>query len=618
MERFTTKGSMMENINKSKIIFFILFVLIFSYITTGILVFFLNGFFSVNIFKMINNQYDLLFTYKALVNSYPKAYEALAYTISFFSFIGLFLILIPNKKSLHGNAKFASTSEIKKLGLLNDNGLILGKLENGKLLKWQSSEFLALGAPTRSGKGVAIVIPNLMEWKESCVVLDIKQECFNFSSKYRRDILGQKVYLFNPFDFRTHRYNPLTYIDLTNNMTMDNDLLDFVNLLYPADGDNTTVFFNQQAQNLFIGLAYLYKDLALTAEGKEFLDENNLKVEWSLCGLLNLSAGFDLKIEGENNEEQKISGFDDTFEYLDFLDIVSKETKNRLNSYLTIDSQNTKSGVMSSFNAPLMIYRNEPITTATAASDFDLRDLRKEKTTIYIGITPDKLAISRPILNIFFSQLINVNTKELPQNNPDLIYSCLLLMDEFTSIGNMPILKKGVSYISGYHLRIMMIFQAISQLEAAIPDGYGKDGASTLLQNMGAKIYYTPSEFEEAEKISKRLGDTTVEVKSRSFNHGALLEGGSSSHSLSEQRRALMLPQELIELPSNKALLMLKGSKPIICNKAFYYNDEYFINKFRKISSHMKNIKKPNYKDWEKMIQLNETSIEIPIQKIDK
>lgn len=79
-----------------------------------------------------------------------------------------------------------------------------------------------------------------------------------------------------------------------------------------------------------------------------------------------------------------------------------------------------------------------------------------------------------------------------------------------------------------------------------------------------------------------------------------------------------MLPQELIELPSNQALLMLKGAKPIICNKAFYYNDEYFINKFREISSHMRNIKKPNYKDWEKMIQLNESSIEIPIQKIDK
>lgn len=102
---------------------------------------------------------------------------------------------------------------------------------------------------------------------------------------------------------------------------------------------------------------------------------------------------------------------------------------------------------MSSFNAPLMIYRNEPITTATATSDFDLRDLRKEKITIYIGITPDKLAISRPILNIFFSQLINVNTKELPQNNPDLIYSCLLLMDEFTSIETCQFLKEFLIYL---------------------------------------------------------------------------------------------------------------------------------------------------------------------------
>jgi type IV secretion system protein VirD4 len=233
--------------------------------------------------------------------------------------------------------------------------------------------------------------------------------------------------------------------------------------LYPADGDSTTVFFNQLAQNLFIGLAYLYRDLALTDEGRTFLEENNLNIEWSMCGLLNLSAGFDLSIppSEEEEEEQKITGLDDTFEYLEHLELISKATKEKLNSYFTIDSQNTKSGVMSSFNAPLMIYRNQPITTATATSDFDLRDLRKKKMTIFIGITPDKLAIARPILNIFFSQLLSVNTKELPQKNPELKYTCLLLLDEFTSIGNMPILKKGVSYIAGFHLRILMIFQGL-------------------------------------------------------------------------------------------------------------------------------------------------------------
>ncbi len=605
----------MKKFNKKSIMFFIFSVILFTYLSSGILIFFLNGHFSFNLFNQIGQHYNLLFTYKAIIKDYPRVWEAIFYCFSFFTIaISLLIYFTNDKKSLHGEARFATKKEIKNMGLLQDKGLIVGKLESGELLKWESSEFLSLGAPTRSGKGVSIVIPNLMEWEESCVVLDIKQECFDFSSKYRKDILGQEVFLFNPFDFRTHRYNPLTYIDLEDNTTRDNNLLDFVNLLYPQEGDSTTVFFNQQAQNLFIGLAYLYKDLALTQNGKAFLEENNLTIEWSMCGLLNLSAGFDLTIENED-DDTKISGLDDTFEYLEYLELISQETKEKLNSYFSIESQNTKSGVMSSFNAPLMIYRNEPITTATATSDFDLRDLRKKKITIFIGITPDKLAIARPILNIFFSQLLSVNTKELPQKNPDLKYTCLLLLDEFTSIGNMPILKKGVSYIAGYNLRILMIFQAISQLEAKAPDGYDRDGANTLLQNMGVKQYFTPNQFEEAEKISKRLGDTTYKAISKSYNHGKVLESGSSSHSVSEQRRALMLPQELMELPQSKALLMMNYQKPILCNKAFYFNDEYFINKFRKVSKYIKNIKNPTYKDWEKMLQLNETNINIPIQK---
>ena len=606
--------------DKKSIVLFLFSVSIFTFLSSGILIFFLNGYFSLNLFNQIAQNYTPFFTYTAVTRSYPRVWESIFYCFSFWSIlIGFTMYFGKDKRSLHGEARFANKKEIEKMRLLQDKGLVVGKLESGELLKWKSSEFLALGAPTRSGKGVGIVIPNLMEWEESCVVLDIKQECFDFSSKYRRDILGQEVYLFNPFDFRTHRYNPLTYIDLMNETTRDNDLLDFVNLLYPADGDSTTVFFNQLAQNLFIGLAYLYRDLALTEKGQEFLNENELFLEWSMCGLLNLSAGFDLSIppSEEEEEEQKITGLDDTFEYLEHLDLISKATKEKLNSYFTIDSQNTKSGVMSSFNAPSMIYRNQPITTATATSDFDLRDLRKKKMTIFIGITPDKLAIARPILNIFFSQLLSVNTKELPQKNPELKYTCLLLLDEFTSIGNMPILKKGVSYIAGFHLRILMIFQALSQLEAQKPDGYGKDGANTLLQNMGVKIYYTPNEFEEAEKISKRLGDTTYKAVSKSYSHGKMLEAGSSSHSVSEQRRALMLPQELMELPQSKALLMMNYQKPILCNKAFYYNDEYFINKFRQVSPYMRNIKNPTHKDWEKMLQLNETNIDIPVQTMN-
>ena len=99
-----------------------------------------------------------------------------------------------------------------------------------------------LGAPTRSGKGVGIVIPNLLDWKESAVVQDIKQECFDFTSGYREKILGQKVYLFDPFNKRTHRYNPLAYIDMASD-NADGQLTDFANILYPMTGDSTTQFF---------------------------------------------------------------------------------------------------------------------------------------------------------------------------------------------------------------------------------------------------------------------------------------------------------------------------------------------------------------------------------------
>ncbi|MCG3667493.1 type IV secretory system conjugative DNA transfer family protein [Aliarcobacter butzleri] len=597
---------------KKTIIFFLLSVTFFTYLTSGLLIFFLNGLFNLNLFNQIAEHYNLLFTYKAVIRSYPKVWESIFYCWSFWSvIIGFFMYFDGGKKSLHGEARFANKKEIEKMGLLQDKGLVVGKLESGELLKWDSSEFLALGAPTRSGKGVGIVIPNLMEWEESCVVLDIKQECFDFSSKYRRDILGQEVYLFNPFDFRTHRYNPFTYIDLQNDRTRDKSLLNFANILYPTDGKKEA-FFDQQAQNLFIGLAYIMKDLMYSDKGQEFLKENDFSVEWSLDGILTLSTGFKIPYIDED-EEKFTNGFDETFEYLETMEIVSPSTIQKMSLYFNITSENTKSSVMSSFNSPLLIYSNEPFKTAMSESDFDLRDLRKKKMTIYIGITPDDLPLASPILNMFFNQLLALNTATLPEKDSSIKYTCLLLMDEFTSIGYIPILKKGVSFIAGFWLRLMMVFQAPSQLEDAPPNGYGKEGATTLQDNMGMAIFYAPRSVKAAKEISEMLGDMTFKAVSKSYNHGKLLEAGSSSHSVSEQRRALMLPQELREMVFEKEIITMPGYRPIQCTKAFYYNDEYFISKFKKISPYMRSIKNPTSKDWKIMLQKNETAIDVPV-----
>ncbi|MCR1812083.1 type IV secretory system conjugative DNA transfer family protein [Sulfurospirillum sp. hDNRA2] len=594
-----------------QIIFLIILDILGTYFITGVLCFIFN-----NATKLLLTKYSLGFTAKALLEGYPKIYMSLG--IAFFACSTILAIIpfLPKKKSLHGDAKFANSSDVAKMQLYNTEGIIIGKYNN-KLLRFSGQQFVALGAPTRSGKGVGIVIPNLLDWKQSVVVLDIKQECFDYTSKYRAEKLGQKVYLFNPFDRRTHRYNPLTYIDMYG-YDADGELTNFVNILYPAVGDNTTIFFNQLAQNLFIGLCYLYHDLTSTEKGQAFIREYDLKISWSLCGILELSEGFIIKNVFQNDdgedEEQEIKGFDNCFEFLEQAGILSEKSRRRISSYLTIDSANTKSGVMSSFSAPLTQFRSDTLRLATETSDFDLRNLRKELMTIYIGITPDQLPNAQLILNIFWSQLFLLNTKELPQKNKELKYSCLLMMDEFTSIGQLQILQKSVSFIAGYNLRLLTIYQSISQLETQPPHGYGKEGAKTLLTNHACQIFYAPRDQGDAEDISKILGTTTVKNTSRSYN-----QGGSSSRSVSEASRALMLPQELRALTFDDELLTIDNGKPILCNKALYFTDPFFMNKFKEISPSLSKIKKiPNKKEFEAAILEGEMRVDIPTQSEEK
>jgi len=606
----------MPTINKKQISFLVVFVLFLTYIVTGLTIFIMNGH---SLFTYLK-YFSFDFTYVALINNYPNSRIALLYNLSAFSFLALIILFLPRERSLFGNAKFASISDIKnKMKLFGKEGIIIGKVGK-KLLKFSGQEFVALGAPTRTGKGVSIVIPNLLEWKQSCVVLDIKQECFDLTSKYRKEILNQEVFIFNPFSHNTHCYNPLSVIDMKNKDTRDNDLLNLISLIYPSSSSSDTEkFFNEQAQNLFKGLCYLYNDLN-TLEGKKFLEENNIDIDFSFAGILALSNGFNLEINEDEldedeeleEEEQKIKGLDETIEYLDYLEILTFKTLELLNDYKDIASVNTKSGVLQTFKAPLMIFRNEPIKSATSKSDFNLSDLRKKRMTIYIAIQPNKLDIARPILNIFFSQLIGLNTEELPSKNDDLKYSCLLLLDEFTSIGFMGILQKSVSFIAGYNLRLLTIFQDISQLENNPNNGYGKEGAKTLLSNHAVKIFFTPSDIDEAKKISERLGDTTVKSKSKTLSDNrGILENSNSSTNSSDTKRALLLPQELIEIEPTKELILMNNQKPIFCDKSFYFNDDYFINKFRKVSKTIRDNPRPKKEHFDYLIKSGETAIKI-------
>ena len=194
--------------------------------------------------------------------------------------------------------------------------------------------------------------------------------------------------------------------------------------------------------------------------------------------------------------------------YLQALSTSQFLSGNARSAFATLLSQadETFASILGTFKEPLNAFINPILDAATSGNDFYLTDVRKKRMTIYIGIQPNKLAESRLIINLFFSQLINLNTQELPQNNKALKHQCLLLMDEFTSIGKVDIIASAVSYMAGYNIRLLPIIQSMAQLDAT----YGKDISRTIITNHALQIVYAPREQQDANDYSDMLGYTTV------------------------------------------------------------------------------------------------------------
>lgn len=461
------------------------------------------------------------------------------------------LLLLVRKKppSLHGDARFAEAGDLSKVGMFkpSSNGILVGKFR-GELVRLGGQQFVILAAPTRSGKGVGVVIPNLLDYQESMVVLDIKQENYELTSGWRAT-QGQAIYLFNPFaeDRRTHRWNPLSYVSKDPSFRVS-DLMSIAAMLYP-DGSDDQKFWVSQARNAFLAFTlYLFEKL-------EFEVRNGLPQEAraTLGGVYRLSSG-------DGTDLRKY------YEGLSKEPFLSDNTRSAFANLLS-QADETFASILGSFKEPLNAWINPVLDAATSADDFLLTDVRRKKMTIYIAIQPNKLAESRLIVNLFFSQLINLNTRELPQNNPGLKHQCLLLMDEFTSIGKVDIIANAVSYMAGYNIRLLPIIQSVAQLDAT----YGKEVARTLITNHALQIVYAPREQQDANDYSEMLGYTTVRKENLTRSRGDVSRGQS------EERRALMLPQELKAMGPDKEVFLYEGiPHPVMCEKIRYYQDRRF------------------------------------------
>ncbi len=461
------------------------------------------------------------------------------------------------RRALHGSARFASLTEVKRAGLLlneeaaNPPSILIGRFR-GNFLALPGQLSVMLSAPTRSGKGVGVVVPNLLNWPDSVVVLDIKGENYAITAGYRAQH-QQAVYAFSPFDedARSHRWNPLTAVR-NSPWHRVGDLLGIGQVFFPNDGSGTSseAFFNDQARNLFLGLGLLLletPDLPRTIG--EMLRQSSgqgqpLKIH--LSGLI------------QQRQEAKNPFSDECVDAL---------------QRLLCNSENTLASVVATFHAPLIIFADAVVDAATSSDDFDLSQLRRERMSIYVRIPPHRLANARPLLNLFFSQLVSLNTQHLPAEDKSLKFQCLLVNDEFTAMGRVGIITHSAAFLAGYNLRLLTVVQAMSQLDAT----YGEKEARTFATNHGLQILFAPREQRDADEYSAMLGHFTERVTTRGLSRSFSGHGHRTvSRNESEQRRALLLPQEFKELGRDRLVVICENCKPILGEKIRYFQDRAF------------------------------------------
>jgi type IV secretion system protein VirD4 len=427
----------------------------------------------------------------------------------------------------------------------------------GRYLRFDGQQFVLLAAPARSGKGVGIVIPNLLSYPDSVVVLDIKRENYALTAGFRR-AHGQDVYLFDPFaeDGRTHRYNPLSAI--SDGLFRVGDILAIGYALYPPGGHDD--FWKDQARNLFLGILLLlceWRDARRAGSGASIPD-----YPVTMGEVLRQSSGNGMPVKAYLQRA-----------LVQHRDLLSGPCVDALNRFLSNDDK-VLASILATFHAPLTIWANPIVDAATSANDFDLRDVRRRRMSVYIGITPDHLSESALLVNLVFSQLVNLNTKQLPEADPTLRFQCLLLLDEMTAIGKIHIIARAVAYMAGYNLRLLSIVQSVAQLESV----YGRADARTFLTNHAMQILYAPREQKDANDYSEMLGTFTDQSHSVSRS-GTIFGGRGSSESVSEQRRPLLLPQELKELGREKEIIVLENTKPILADRICYWRDPVFASR---------------------------------------
>ncbi|MDB5986772.1 MAG: hypothetical protein JWR16_1825 [Nevskia sp.] len=452
------------------------------------------------------------------------------------------LPVLMRRPALFGDAHFADEAEVRAAGLRAKQGVILGRM-CGRLLRAQGQLGVLLFAPPRSGKGVGFVIPNLLTWRGSAIVNDLKLENYERTSG-ARSAMGQQIVLFAPLDpeGRTHAYNPLDFVSKDRRLRVnDVQAITAKLLVTPPRADP---MWSNEARVLLDGLILFLLDVNMRAS---------------------LGAIYRMVLSVPN--------------FADYIEWAMKEYDGRLDQASVMQfngflgkAYKEQSGVLSTLKGSLSLFANPLVDRATSTTEFDPRELRRRQMTIYLGVMPRDIARLSPLLNIFVQQTFDGLLGRLP--GADEPHQLLAMLDEFTALGRLENVEKGIAYFAGYNIVLAPVIQDLSQLEEV----YGQAVTETFLSTANIRIAYAQNSLKTAKYLSDELGFRTIRTQSRSHRITDPWQGHVSE---SQAKRELLLPHEIRELDRRKELLLVEAAPPIKADKIRYYRERAFIHLLR-------------------------------------
>ncbi|WP_375404496.1 type IV secretory system conjugative DNA transfer family protein [uncultured Sphingomonas sp.] len=480
-------------------------------------------------------------------------YNFLPFFVSFLLPIGaaILIVMFAHARSsrgafdgMLGSARFGSQGDMAKLEASGD--LVIGRSgKSGKLLRYDGPAHLLTMAPTRSGKGVGTIIPNLLVLDRSVICVDPKGENARVTARARRS--KGPVWCLDPFGVSgqpTARYNPLDRLD-PHGLDLAEDANTLADaLVHDAPGQSGDAHWNEEAKALIAGLI-------LHTVVHDPVDRRTLA---TLRDKLTLAPAAFAELLAAMQNSIGAGG------------LVARAANRHLGK-----SDREAAGVLSAAQRHTHFLDSPRIVASTAASDFAFADLKDRPGTVFLCLPPDRLDTYARWLRLLIAQAVT----DMARSPARPARPVLFLLDEFAALGRLEPVERAMGLMAGYGMQLWPILQDLNQLRAT----YG-DKAGTFMSNAGVLQAFGVNDFTTAELLSKTMGETTLEYATAGTSERTNpFKSAERSRSTSTHvaARSLATPDEIMRMSPDRQLLLLQGQDPLVVDKVRYYDGREFV-----------------------------------------